>query len=437
MNSLQDYITGARERRDNQALAARIFSSNKDRRQSASSSQSSIGGSLASRVGVKKPRVPTGPRISNPRSINGEWTHDLYSQSDDTDVSNGRARHSASSLASSNRSRDPAATRRANLARGLERAVSDSRVSSQVDLMDLPSGRQPPRGPRSQQTSAQRQKQPAARTRDLVDDEDDENDYEETKPPSKTRVQGISIRGLAGPYTVMAQNLAPGTSTADIESAMMPVGGEMLSCKIIKTSPIMVVEMVFVSKIGADAVVEAFNNKTADGRIIRVYHKVGGYTPNPQTQTQAQEQAEPQTQPHPQAAAQVAQPAPEVAAPSHTDSWPRDQPDARQAPVAVSVPTGPRDSRRGRYSDDDEPMDDRDAPRPNNNAGREWGWDNDRYGNRNGGGSGGGGGGGGNGGGGFGRPSNGRFRNDDAGGNHYRRGWGYDTRPDHSRGFRR
>ena len=60
----------------------------------------------------------------------------------------------------------------------------------------------------------------------------------------------------------MAQNFAPGTTTADIESAMSPVGGEMLSCRIVKLSPIMVVEMAFVSKEGADAVIREFNDKT-------------------------------------------------------------------------------------------------------------------------------------------------------------------------------
>ena len=73
---------------------------------------------------------------------------------------------------------------------------------------------------------------------------------------------GITIRGLAGPYSVMAQNFAPGTTAADIESAMTPVGGEMVSCKIIKTHPIMIVEMAFASKEGGERVIETFNDKT-------------------------------------------------------------------------------------------------------------------------------------------------------------------------------
>lgn len=73
---------------------------------------------------------------------------------------------------------------------------------------------------------------------------------------------GMTIRGLAGPFTVMAQNFAPGTTAADIESAMTPVGGEMVSCRIVKTKPIMIVEMAFTSREGGERVIETFNDKT-------------------------------------------------------------------------------------------------------------------------------------------------------------------------------
>lgn len=78
------------------------------------------------------------------------------------------------------------------------------------------------------------------------------------KPPAR----GMTIRGLAGPFTVMAQNFAPGTSAADIESAMTPVGGEILSCKFVKTKPIIIVEMEFASREGGERVIETFNDKT-------------------------------------------------------------------------------------------------------------------------------------------------------------------------------
>lgn len=72
---------------------------------------------------------------------------------------------------------------------------------------------------------------------------------------------GISIRGIAGPYTVVARNFAPGTTDADIESAMAPVGGEIRSCSIVATMPT-TAEIVFESKEGAENVIQTFNNQT-------------------------------------------------------------------------------------------------------------------------------------------------------------------------------
>lgn len=71
----------------------------------------------------------------------------------------------------------------------------------------------------------------------------------------------ISIRGIAGPYTVAGSNFAPGTTAADIESAMFPVGGEMQSCKILTAAPTVIAEMVFAEKENAEKVINTFNNK--------------------------------------------------------------------------------------------------------------------------------------------------------------------------------
>ena len=65
----------------------------------------------------------------------------------------------------------------------------------------------------------------------------------------------------------MASNFAPGTTRADIQSAMEPVGGEMQSCRIVTSSPTVIAEMVFTSKTGADNVVATFNNQKV-GRLI-------------------------------------------------------------------------------------------------------------------------------------------------------------------------
>lgn len=71
----------------------------------------------------------------------------------------------------------------------------------------------------------------------------------------------INIRGLAGPCVVVGSNFAPGTTTADIESAMIPSSGEMQSCKIVSYSPTLVAEMVFVERASAENVIATFNNK--------------------------------------------------------------------------------------------------------------------------------------------------------------------------------
>jgi len=74
--------------------------------------------------------------------------------------------------------------------------------------------------------------------------------------------RGMTIRGLAGPFVVMAQNFAPGTTAADIESAMTPVGGIVTSCRVLKQHPIVIAEIIFESKEGADNVIATFNNQT-------------------------------------------------------------------------------------------------------------------------------------------------------------------------------
>ncbi|KAI4106900.1 MAG: hypothetical protein LQ339_002872 [Xanthoria mediterranea] len=85
----------------------------------------------------------------------------------------------------------------------------------------------------------------------------------------------ITIRGLAGPYTVVGSNFAPGTTAADIEAAMLPIGGQMQNCQIVTKVPNVVAEMVFSEKAQADNVIATFNNKKADGRLLRMYLRLG------------------------------------------------------------------------------------------------------------------------------------------------------------------
>ena len=103
---------------------------------------------------------------------------------------------------------------------------------------------------------------------------------------------GISIRGLAGPFLVVVKNLVAGTTAADIESAMTPVGGVVLGCRVVAEKPKVIAELIFETKEGAENVVDTFNNQAvssrihsliayltgaeqADGNILQVYHKPG------------------------------------------------------------------------------------------------------------------------------------------------------------------
>ncbi|OAQ68201.1 pentatricopeptide repeat protein [Pochonia chlamydosporia 170] len=235
----QKLITDARERKKNSALADRIFS--RDRRQSAPSKlKPTPGGSLASRVGVKKQRAPAAAaaaavntrRASLPAgNVNGEWTHDLH------DSVNGK---SAKGGSLSSRITLPGA--KTNNATTTKRAANrKAKLAAAVDKMDT-------------------------------------DQVNVVTPTTQTRSgMGLTIRGLAGPFALLGQNFAPGTTAADIESAMTPIGGEMVSCKIVKTKPFLIAEMVFVSREGGERVIDTFNNKTADGRVLKIYPKVGGY----------------------------------------------------------------------------------------------------------------------------------------------------------------
>ncbi|KAG6002118.1 hypothetical protein E4U21_003444 [Claviceps maximensis] len=225
-SDFQKIISDARERKKNVELADKIFGRNR-RRSAPSTLNSTVGGSLASRVGVKKKH--------------DTWTHDLRISVNGNSRKNGslNARITTSGVNKPNSAARKRFPRNSKLA-----AAFDKMDADQVNVVPSSTAR-------------------------------------ETVP------MGMTIRGLAGLYAVMGQNFAPGTTAADIESAMTPVGGEMTSCKIIKTSPFVLAEMVFSSREGGERVIETFNNKIADGRIIKMYPKVGGYKPPiPSTQNE-------------------------------------------------------------------------------------------------------------------------------------------------------
>lgn len=159
--------------------------------------------------------------------VNGEWTHDLHSTVNRPNTSANASLSSRITLpggvAANSAAKKAAAKKKvARLTAAFDRMETDDSVKRQVNVVK--SG----------------------------------------KP--QTRDAGMTIRGLAGPFAIMAQNFAPGTTAADIESAMTPIGGEMVSCEIVKTQPFIVVEMVFTSREGGEKVIETFNNQTVRRR---------------------------------------------------------------------------------------------------------------------------------------------------------------------------
>ncbi|MBE3044905.1 hypothetical protein IMZ48_20565 [Candidatus Bathyarchaeota archaeon] len=107
----------------------------------------------------------------------------------------------------------------------------------------------PPTGPKNKNPTG-----PRAQTQNFQN----KNQSQSQKKPDPE----ISIRRLAGPFSVLMQNFAPGTTAADIESVMTPVGGEMLSCRVVKTRPFMLAELVFGSREAGDRVIASFDGKT-------------------------------------------------------------------------------------------------------------------------------------------------------------------------------
>ncbi|KAH7321667.1 hypothetical protein BKA65DRAFT_463953 [Rhexocercosporidium sp. MPI-PUGE-AT-0058] len=236
---LNAMISEDRQRRKNETLAKEIFG---NRRASAPGGMNKRNNkpvgvpSLASRIGpigggVVKRSISTSTRPAASRStalpagnVNAEWTHDLH------DLHN--INNPPSSRLPQGAPRGPKAAARTNrnerIYSALHTSASSPSLNNQFNIVGT------------------------------------------AKPGF-----GISIRGLAGPSMVMIKNLALGTTVADIESAMAPVGGNVFSCRIITERPKVIAELVFETKEGADNVVDTFNNQNADGHLLQVYHKSG------------------------------------------------------------------------------------------------------------------------------------------------------------------
>ncbi|KAF2852864.1 hypothetical protein T440DRAFT_506251 [Plenodomus tracheiphilus IPT5] len=225
--SFASFVKDAREKKKNEVLAQQFLG--RGRKTAASgaglstkSRADSQKPSLLSRIsgaGVQKRSTSAKPNLQPSTSIDGKWQHDLHKLNNP----NGPP---------------PAGGRNANAR--LNRTASASQVDRNSRAYD--------------KFASVLNKSTSARS---------------------AEAGGFSIRGVAsgGPYTVIASNFALGTTAADIEAVMSPVGGETLGCKLISASPTVMVELQFADKQGAENVVATFNNQKADGRLLYVYMK--------------------------------------------------------------------------------------------------------------------------------------------------------------------
>lgn len=139
--------------------------------------------------------------------------------------------------------------------------LTSSQRSASLPRANVP----PPRNPRQpsglNRASVNERARPA-RTTSTIDLIKDTPSNVQLDLPAANGSTGLSFKGAAGgPYVVLAQNFAPGTTAADIESVMQSVGGQLTYCRLAASTPTVIAEMGFVEKSGAEAVIETFNNK--------------------------------------------------------------------------------------------------------------------------------------------------------------------------------
>ncbi|KAF2872226.1 hypothetical protein BDV95DRAFT_492508 [Massariosphaeria phaeospora] len=236
--SFADFVKKTREQKKKEALAQEILGSRG--RKANSTGAGSLPNTrnnnnpqkptLLSRIsGVQKPRSASAKPNLSP-SIDGKWQHDLHKLNNPNGPPNKRLNRTAS--------------------------------ASQIDRND----RTYSKFRSAIHDNARNNARNTLRNNALDDDALD--------------APGFSIKGVAtgGPYTVIATNFAPGTTSADIEAVMVPHAGEVQSCRLLTSTPTVMVELVLGTKEGADNIIATFNNKKADGRVLYVYMKT---TPTP------------------------------------------------------------------------------------------------------------------------------------------------------------
>ncbi|KAH0558748.1 hypothetical protein GP486_004610 [Trichoglossum hirsutum] len=217
--SFDEMIKAGRLRKKNEALAEQIFGKGRSGSGMGGRKASSTPPSLASRIGVTK-RTVSATTKSN---IDDKWSHDLHHKNNPhaSRVSQLPVRHNSARITRDNR-----------LYAALQSDITpNSALDNQINI--------------------------------------------------RGAANGISIRGSAGPYVVIASNFAPGTTAADIRSALEQHVTDIITCVVLSAAPTVIAEIVFRQRTSADTVITTFNNQLADGRTLHVYLKNGPPTVRP------------------------------------------------------------------------------------------------------------------------------------------------------------
>lgn len=91
----------------------------------------------------------------------------------------------------------------------------------------------------------------------------------------------MSIKGASsGPFVVIGSNFAPGTTAADIQSALEPVCGSVMNCWIISQYPAVTAEITFAEKWSAENTVANFHNQ----KVLRTHQSYAKHWANRELQ---------------------------------------------------------------------------------------------------------------------------------------------------------
>ncbi|CAN8096699.1 unnamed protein product [Discula destructiva] len=219
---LQRIITEGRERKKIQDTADKIFG----KRAAGGKKIGSGGGLLLSRAGVSKQKTGSSKPSAKPNSLAARATGRGAIVTPTGPRADMRATRNAQGIADALFSSKPNSAKVAKVAKAQVNVVPNKQNTN---------GKGTARDGATQFAGA------AARA-----------GVQQQAPPTG----GITIKGLAGPHVVEVRGFAPGTTAADIEEALRGKGISVHSCRILQSSPKVIVDILCDSKEDADRIGE-------------------------------------------------------------------------------------------------------------------------------------------------------------------------------------